>query len=312
MSEKKAVDSQQEPLNRFLAVSPASDAEAISHQLSAKSLDEGVVLLLDKPLTWTSFDVVRKVKNALRVKKIGHAGTLDPLATGLLILCTGRKTKEIDLIQAQEKEYTGTFRLGETTPSFDLETAVDLVRPYAHLTDAEITAATRPFIGTIQQTPPLFSAVKIDGQRAYELARKGLAAEIKAKTVEITAFELTRIALPEIDFRVVCSKGTYIRSLTRDLGAALGCGAHLTRLVRTRIGAYRVEDAFSLEVLEALRLPHPEGEARAPRRARLERPSTAPNRVGLQYYAALQADALAAKEHEHPNADGVAPPVAPE
>ena len=264
-----------------------------------------MVLLLDKPLTWTSFDVVRKVKNALRIKKIGHAGTLDPLATGLLILCTGRKTKEIDLIQAQEKEYTGTFRLGETTPSFDLETAVDLVRPYAHLTDEEITAATRPFIGTIQQTPPLFSAVKIDGQRAYELARKGLEAEIKSKTVEIKAFELTRIALPEVDFRVVCSKGTYIRSLARDLGVALGCGAHLTRLVRTRIGEYRVEDAFSLEAIEALRPPRPEGEPRA----RHERPRTAPNRAGLQYFAALQADALAAKEHEHPTAgpDAVAP-----
>ena len=257
--------------------------------------ETGEVLLLDKPLTWTSFDVVRKVKNALRIKKIGHAGTLDPLATGLLILCTGRKTKDIDQIQAQEKEYTGTFRLGETTPSFDLETAVDLVRPYAHLTDAEIMAATLPFMGTIQQTPPLFSAVKIDGQRAYEIARQGKEAEIKSKTVEIKTFELTRIALPEVDFRVVCSKGTYIRSLARDFGAALGCGAHLTRLVRTRIGEYRVEDAFSLEAIEALRPPRPEGEA--PRRARIERSRTAPNRAGLQYFAALQADALAAKEH---------------
>ena len=307
MSEKKAVSAQ------LLAVSSTSNHEAISQQLSANNLEQGVVLLLDKPLTWTSFDVVRKVKNALRIKKIGHAGTLDPLATGLLILCTGRKTKDIDQIQAQEKEYTGTFRLGETTPSFDLETAVDLVRPYAHLTDEQITAATLPFIGTIEQTPPLFSAVKIDGQRAYEIARKGLNVEIKSKTVEIKAFELTRIALPEIDFRVVCSKGTYIRSLARDLGVALGCGAHLTRLVRTRIGEYRIEDAFSLEAIEALRPPRPEGEA--PRRPRIERPHTAPNRAGLQYYAALQADALAAKEHEHSTADEAvttAPPVAPE
>ena len=256
--------------------------------------ETGEVLLVDKPLTWTSFDVVRKVKNALGIKKIGHAGTLDPLATGLLILCTGRKTKDIDQIQAQEKEYVGTFRLGETTSSFDLETAVDLVRPYAHLTDAEIMAAILPFIGTIQQTPPLFSAVKIDGQRAYEIARKGLDAEIKSKTVEIKTFELTRIALPEVDFRVVCSKGTYVRGLARDLGVALGCGAHLTRLVRTRIGEYRVEDAFSLEAIEALRPPRPEGEP--PRRARIERPRTAPNRAGLQYFAALQADALAARE----------------
>jgi len=293
--------------SQLLAVS--SLTEANSQLLSANSLDEGVVLLLDKPLTWTSFDVVRKVKNALRIKKIGHAGTLDPLATGLLILCTGRKTKEIDLIQAQEKEYTGTFRLGETTPSFDLETAVDLVRPYAHLTDEEITAATRPFLGLIQQTPPLFSAVKVDGERAYALARTGREAALKPKTVEITAFELTRIALPEVDFRVVCSKGTYIRSLARDLGAALGCGAHLTRLVRTRIGAYHVEDAFSLAAIEALRLPRPAGDDRP---ARPERPRTAPNRAGLQYYAALQADALAAREHEAPDAAPAPPPPAGE
>ncbi|GAB3872355.1 tRNA pseudouridine(55) synthase TruB [Hymenobacter segetis] len=269
--------------------------------------ETGEVLLLDKPLTWTSFDVVRKVKNTLRIKKIGHAGTLDPLATGLLILCTGKKTKEIDLIQAQEKEYTGTFRLGETTPSFDLETAVDMARPYAHLTDEQITAATAQFTGQIQQTPPIFSAVKIDGKRAYELARTGQEAEIKAKTVEIKAFELTRIALPEVDFRVVCSKGTYIRSLARDLGVALGCGAHLTRLVRTRIGEYRVEDAFTLDAIEALRPPRPEGEAST--RPRHERPKTAPNRAGLQYFAALQADALAAKEHQ---AHEEAPEASPE
>ena len=179
-----------------------------------------------------------------------------------------------------------------------------MARPYAHLTDDEITAATLPFVGTIQQTPPLFSAVKIDGKRAYELARNGQEAEIKAKTVEIKTFELTRIALPEIDFRVVCSKGTYIRSLARDLGLALGCGAHLTRLVRSRIGEYRVEDAFSLEAIEALRPPRPEGEARP----RTERPRTAPNRVGLQYYAALQADALAAQHNQE--ADSAAAPSA--
>ena len=269
--------------------------------LAEFDFETGEVLLLNKPLTWTSFDVVRKVKNTLRIKKIGHAGTLDPLATGLLILCTGRKTKEIDQIQAQEKEYTGTFRLGETTPSFDLETAVDLVRPYAHLTDEQITAATAQFTGLIQQTPPIFSAVKIDGKRAYELARTGQEAEIKAKTVEIKVFELTRIALPEIDFRVVCSKGTYVRGLARDLGVALDCGAHLTRLVRTRIGEFRVEDAFTLDAIEALRPPRPEGETLAlpdTIRPRRERSRTAPTRAGLQYFAALQADALAAKEHE--------------
>jgi tRNA pseudouridine55 synthase len=274
--------------------------------------ETGEVLLLDKPLTWTSFDVVRKVKNTLRIKKIGHAGTLDPLATGLLILCTGKKTKEIDQIQAQEKEYTGTFRLGETTPSFDLETAVDMARPYAHLTDEQITAATAQFTGLIQQTPPIFSAVKIDGKRAYELARTGQEADIKAKTVEIKTFELTRIALPEVDFRVVCSKGTYIRSLARDLGVALGCGAHLTRLVRTRIGEFRVEDAFTLDAIAALRPPRPEGEAPAlpgTARPRHERPKTAPNRAGLQYFAALQADALAAKQHQ---AHEEAPEISPE
>jgi len=257
--------------------------------------ETGEVLLLNKPLTWTSFDVVRKVKNALRIKKIGHAGTLDPLATGLLILCTGKKTKEIDLIQAQEKEYTGTFRLGETTPSFDLETAVDMACPYAHLTEEQIQAAVAPFLGLIQQTPPLFSAVKIDGKRAYEIARQGLDAEIKSKTVEIKAFELTRIALPEVDFRIVCSKGTYVRSLARDFGLALGCGAHLTRLVRARIGDYRVEDAYSLEDIQALRPPRPEDAQRSPRP---ERPGTAPNRAGLQYFAALQADALAVQARQ--------------
>lgn len=269
--------------------------EANSSQLSAKSLEEGVVLLLDKPLTWTSFDVVRKVKNALRPRKIGHAGTLDPLATGLLILCTGKKTKEIDQIQAQEKEYEGTFRLGQTTPSFDLETAVDAELPYAHLTEADIRAAVRPFLGKIEQTPPLFSAVKVGGKRAYELARQGQEAEIKSKTVEITVFELTRVALPDIDFRIVCSKGTYVRSLARDLGATLGVGAHLTRLVRTRIGDYRLENAWTIAQIEALRPARPEaasaaGAAPTPRPPRERRP---PARAGLAYYAAQQAETAA-------------------
>jgi tRNA pseudouridine55 synthase len=261
---------------------------ANSQQLSAKSLEEGVVLLLDKPLTWTSFDMVRKVKNTLRPRKIGHAGTLDPLATGLLIMCTGKKTKEIDQIQAQEKEYEGTFRLGQTTPSFDLETPVDAEQPYAHLTEAAIREAVATFVGKIEQIPPVFSAVKVDGKRAYELARKGQEAEIKSKTVEIKSYELTRIALPDIDFRVVCSKGTYVRSLARDLGVALGCGAHLTRLVRTRIGEYKLENAWTVADLEALRpaRPEPAEGSVAPRRAPRERIRTA--RVGLDYYAAQQ------------------------
>jgi tRNA pseudouridine55 synthase len=275
-------------------------------QLADFDFEKGEVLLLDKPLTWTSFDVVRKVKNTLRPRKIGHAGTLDPLATGLLILCTGRKTKDIDQIQAQEKEYEGTFRLGQTTPSFDLETPVDSEQPYAHLTEVEITAAAATFLGKIEQTPPLFSVVKIDGQRAYELARKGEEAVIKSKVVDIKVFEITRIALPDIDFRVVCSKGTYIRSLARDLGAALGCGAHLTRLVRTRIGEHRLADAWTVAEVQALRPPRPErptsptattdaapsatprpaGER--PRRERIKVP-----RVGLDYYAAQQAEQAA-------------------
>ncbi|GAA3946453.1 tRNA pseudouridine(55) synthase TruB [Hymenobacter algoricola] len=248
--------------------------------------EEGEVLLLDKPLTWTSFDVVRKVKNTLRIRKIGHAGTLDPLATGLLILCTGKKTKQIDLIQAQEKEYTGTFRLGQTTPSFDLETPVDAEQPFAHLTDAAVRAATAQFLGLIEQTPPLFSAVKINGERAYEVARRGGEAEIKSKQVTIREFELTRVELPEVDFRVTCTKGTYIRSLARDFGAALGVGAHLTRLIRTRIGAYSLTDALTMEQIEALRPPRPEGEeARPPRQQNQRRPE---RRAGLEFYNAQQ------------------------
>lgn len=262
-------------------------------QLADFDFEAGEVLLLDKPLTWTSFDVVRKVKNTLRPRKIGHAGTLDPLATGLLILCTGKKTKAIDQIQAQEKEYEGTFRLGQTTPSFDRETAVDAELPYAHLTEAEIRAAVLPFLGKIEQIPPLFSAVKVDGQRAYELARKGQDVEIKAKTVEIKAFDITRIALPEIDFRVVCSKGTYVRGLARDLGAALGVGAHLTRLVRTRIGGYRLADAWTVAEVQALRPPRPEavaaGDGAAPTPRRPRERHLVP-RAGLDYFATQQAE----------------------
>ncbi len=244
--------------------------------------ETGEVLLLDKPLTWTSFDVVRKVKNTLRIKKIGHAGTLDPLATGLLILCTGKKTKEIDLIQAQEKEYTGTFRLGQTTPSFDLETPVDVELPFEHLSEAAVRAATAPFTGLVEQTPPLFSAVKVNGERAYEVARRGEEAVIKSKQVTIKEFEITRLALPEVDFRVVCSKGTYIRSLARDFGAALGCGAHLTKLVRTRIGNYQLAEALNIEQLEALRPAPPEGATeRASRPQRQRRPE---RRAGLEYF----------------------------
>lgn len=201
------------------------------------------VILIDKPFGWSSFQAVKKVKYELKSKKIGHAGTLDPLATGLLIMCTGKMTKSIEEIQAQPKEYTGTFVLGETTPSFDLETETDAHYPTEHITPDLLRETLKQFIGEIEQTPPLFSAVKIDGQRAYEIARKGGSAEIKSKIITIYEFELTRIELPQVDFRVKCGKGTYIRSLARDYGIALNSGAYLTNLRRTKIGDYCVEDA---------------------------------------------------------------------
>jgi tRNA pseudouridine55 synthase len=179
--------------------------------------------------------------------KIGHAGTLDPLATGLLIVCTGKQTKNIESYQAQEKEYTGTFHIGATTPCYDLEKEIDQHYPTDHITEELIREMTHQFIGKIQQTPPLFSAVKIDGKRAYDIARAGKTAEIRSKEITIKEFEITRIALPEVDFRVVCSKGTYIRSLARDFGEALKSGAHLTALCRTRIGEYLLKDAMDLE-----------------------------------------------------------------
>jgi tRNA pseudouridine55 synthase len=219
----------------------------------AFDFEAGEILLLDKPLTWTSFDLVKKVRNTLRIKKIGHAGTLDPLATGLLIMCTGKFTKRIEEIQAQEKEYTGTITIGATTPSFDLETEIDSTCDIAHLTEEDLRAAAATFVGTIAQTPPIYSAVKVNGERAYKLARRGEEAEIKSKDIEIKAFEITRIALPEVDFKVVCSKGTYIRSLARDFGAKLGCGAHLTKLVRTRIGDYKLEDALTVEDIQRIK-----------------------------------------------------------
>jgi tRNA pseudouridine55 synthase len=215
--------------------------------------ETGEILLINKPLTWTSFDVVKKVRNILRIKKIGHAGTLDPLAEGLLILCTGKFTKKIDEIQAQEKEYTGHFTIGQTTPSFDLETEVDAEKDIAAITEEQIRAAAQSFEGLIDQVPPLYSAVKINGERAYTLARRGDSAEIKAKQVEIKAFEITGIALPLVSFRVVCSKGTYIRSLARDFGERLGCGAHLSKLVRTRIGPYELSRALSIDDILTLR-----------------------------------------------------------
>lgn len=213
----------------------------------------GQVLLIDKPLTWTSFQAVNKlrweIRHAFDIKKIkvGHAGTLDPLATGLLVICTGKMTKQINIYQGQEKEYTGTFTLGGTTPSFDLETEVNESFPTEHITDELIHATTQQFIGQINQFPPVFSAIKKDGKRLYEFARAGEEVEIKSRQVEITEFEITQINALELHFRVVCSKGTYIRSLANDFGKALNSGAHLSSLRRTRIGDFKVENALTPE-----------------------------------------------------------------
>ncbi len=213
-------------------------------------LEAGRALLIDKPYTWTSFDVVGKVRVWAKRRcgkkiKVGHAGTLDPLATGLLIVCTGKFTKRIEEFQAQEKEYTGTFMLGSTTPSFDLETEPVPGGPYGHLQPQDLQAAAERLSGLQQQVPPVFSAIKVGGKKAYEYARKDKEVVLQPKPITVYTFELTRIALPEVDFRIVCSKGTYIRALARDFGELLGCGAHLTALRRTRIGTFDVRDAIS-------------------------------------------------------------------
>jgi len=216
----------------------------------------GQILLIDKPIEWSSFQAVNALKWAIRKKfslkkiKIGHAGTLDPLATGLLIICTGKFTKKIPELQGQVKEYTGTFTLGATTPSYDLETEVNGNFPIDHITDASIKDATTQFLGEIDQVPPIFSALKKDGKRLYELAREGKEVEIKSRKIEISEFEITRIDLPELDFRVVCSKGTYIRSLAHDFGKALGSGAYLSELRRTKIGDFNVNNATSPNVFK--------------------------------------------------------------
>ncbi|MBD8490738.1 tRNA pseudouridine(55) synthase TruB [Echinicola sp. CAU 1574] len=208
----------------------------------------GEVFLINKPLEWTSFDVVKKVRNALKIKKVGHAGTLDPLATGLLIICAGKKTKSINDFMGQEKEYTGTFVLGKTTESFDLEQEVQEVADPSHLTLAEIENACVRLTGDIMQVPPTHSAIKKDGKRVYESARKGIDVKLDPRPVQVSTFEITRFELPEIDFRIVCSKGTYIRSLARDLGESLGVGAYMSALTRTRIGDFLLSDA--VEVLD--------------------------------------------------------------
>jgi tRNA pseudouridine55 synthase len=203
----------------------------------------GRVLLIDKPLGWTSFDVVRKLRHLIRIKKIGHAGTLDPLATGLLIVCTGKFTKRINEFMAQEKEYTGTITLGAVTPSYDLETEPVDHQDIGHIDAVQINEAIRQFTGSILQVPPAHSAIKVNGKRVYEMARKGQAVVLEPRRITISAFELLRFEEGLLHFRVVCSTGTYIRSLANDLGQALGCGAYLSSLRRTRIGSFSVQEA---------------------------------------------------------------------
>ena len=226
--------------------------------MTSEDYQNGQVLLIDKPLNWTSFQAVNKIKYALINKvglpkkfKIGHAGTLDPLASGLLLICTGKFTKIISELQGQAKEYTGTFYIGATTPSYDLETEINENFPISHIDDKLILETVKQFLGEIDQKPPIYSAIKKDGVRLYEHARAGEDVKIESRKTTINEFEITRIALPEIDFRVVCSKGTYIRSLAFDFGKALNSGAHLITLRRTKIGDYHVESAIEVNQFEA-------------------------------------------------------------
>mgnify|MGYP002601467790 CR=1 FL=1 len=218
----------------------------------------GEIIAVDKPLGWTSFDAVKRLRGALQRRlgirrfKVGHAGTLDPLASGVLIVCTGRATKQIDAIQASTKEYVATIKLGATTPSFDLETEIDATFPTNHITEEDVKETLTRFTGDVMQVPPVFSAVKIDGKRAYKYARRGDEVELKAKPLKINILELLDCTLPEITVRIVCSKGTYIRALARDIGQALGSGAHLTALRRTRVGRFSEKDSLSLPAAIAM------------------------------------------------------------
>lgn len=233
--------------------------------MQAEDFKNGQTIIVDKPLGWTSFQVVNKMRWAIRQKfkikkiKVGHAGTLDPLATGLLIVCTGKFTKKINEFQSELKEYTGTFTLGATTPSYDLETEIDQIFPTDHITQKNIQEASRAFLGKTQQTPPLYSAIKKDGIRLYELARKGENTEINSREIEIFSFDITQIEIPEVKFRIVCSKGTYIRSIANDFGKALLSGAHLTELRRTKSGDFDLNNAVSpeefVETIKKINLP---------------------------------------------------------
>jgi len=218
---------------------------------ATSEFEEGKVLLIDKPLRWTSFDVVRKVRNLVKTKKVGHAGTLDPLATGLLIVCTGKYTKRINEYMSQEKEYTGTITLGATTPTYDLESEPQDFQPVEHISIQELEQAAKLLTGPILQTPPIHSAIKKEGKRVYELARQGIDVKLDPRPVTIFEFEIVRAELPEVSFKVVCSTGTYIRSLADDFGKNLGCGGYLSSLRRTRIGPFSVNDAFGMQEFES-------------------------------------------------------------
>ncbi len=212
---------------------------------------EGKVLLIDKPIDWTSFDVVAKIRGLIRIPKVGHAGTLDPLATGLLIICTGKYTKKINEYMNMEKEYTGSFTMGATTPTYDLESEPENFKPYDHLTIETINALIKEkFLGELKQIPPMFSAIKKDGQPLYLAARKGIMLEVEPRNINIIEFEITNMELPLVNFRIVCTTGTYIRSIAQDIGQALGCGAYLSSLCRTRIGTFLNADAISVKAFE--------------------------------------------------------------
>lgn len=211
----------------------------------------GEVLLINKPYEWTSFDVVKKLRGAIKIKKIGHAGTLDPLATGLLVVCTGKATKKINEFQTLGKEYIGTLEIGKTTPSVDLETEFDSEQPFDHIEKEALYKAAEELTGDLMQVPPIYSAIKIDGQRAYKFARRKEDIKLEPRPVTVSRFDLTGINKPTIDFDIACSKGTYIRSLVRDLGEKLGCGAHMSSLIRTSIGPYLLSNAYELDELVA-------------------------------------------------------------
>ena len=227
-----------------------SPGEIISVAADTKLLfEDGQVLLIDKPLHWTSFDMVRKIRGMLRIKKVGHAGTLDPLATGLLIICTGKFTKKINEYMSAIKEYTGSFILGAVTPTYDLESLPEQEKDFSFVTDELLLTTVKKFEGEIDQFPPVYSAIKKEGVALYELARRGEAVELKSRKINIYDFIITSVELPIVHFKVICSTGTYIRSLAHDVGRDLGCGAYLSSLRRTKIGEFKVDDAETIEKL---------------------------------------------------------------